>query len=56
MYQEIYGLLVTYIYGGELVDSFQQLVCTEVATFMCILCFAMPFFACLGILKAIFRW
>lgn len=55
MYQECFDLIVEHIYGGVALDTYQTLVCTQLATFMSILTVALPFCACLGIVKEIFK-
>lgn len=55
MYQECFNLIVEHIYSGAVLDTYQNLVCTQLATFMCILAVALPFCACLGIVRSIFK-
>lgn len=55
MYQECFNLIVQYIYGGAVLDTFQTMVCTELATVMSILTVALPFAACMGIMRSFFK-
>ena len=55
MYQQLYDLIVQYVYGGQIVDQFQQLVCTEYATAACILMMSLPFVTVYYVIKIVAR-
>lgn len=56
MYAQIYDILAVNIYGStEGLTAFQDLCCTQVSTFMCLVCVLLPFFACLWFCKVIFK-
>lgn len=56
IYEQIYDLINTYIYGGVIVSgSYQELVCTLVSTSACIFMFCVPFIVCYAIIRAITR-
>lgn len=56
IYQSIYELLNTYIFGGSVLQgSYQELVCIAVATCACIFVFAIPFLVAWSVIKLIAR-
>ncbi len=56
MYYECYALLVQYIYENpEALTPYQELVCTNLATAMCLMCILLPFLLCFWWCKVIFK-
>lgn len=56
MYLEIYNLIESYIYGGVIAGSYQELVCTMVATAGCLFLVALPFILVVNIIKILTRF
>lgn len=54
MYESIFDLIHTYIYGGVLLTSDMSLVCTLISTISCMLFFFIPFYVVYSVLKFIF--
>ena len=55
MYEQIYSILVEYIYGNPIaLSAYQELTCTQISTMMCLVCVLLPFFAALLICKWVF--
>ena len=55
MYQECFNLIVEHIYGNpEMLTTYQELVCTNLATYLSIFTVAMPFLACFASCRLIF--
>lgn len=50
MYDSIFDLIQTYIYGGQSLTPDMNLVCTLISTCACIFCIAIPFFVVYRIL------
>lgn len=55
-YYEIYNIIVQYIYGGAELNSFQELVATEVATIGSMVAAAFPVIVVLWIAKQIINF
>lgn len=56
MYNECFALLVQYIYENpETLTPYQELVCTNIATFMSITCVLLPFIGLLLLCKVFFK-
>lgn len=54
IYNNIYDLINTYIYGGGIVEgSYEELVCVLVSTCACAVAVAMPIVAIYGAFKII---
>lgn len=54
IYENIYNLINTYIYGGGIVDgSFEELVCILLSTCSVLFAFAIPFIVVFGLIKFI---
>lgn len=43
IYQNIYDLIVTYVYGGATLSAHMELVTVTLATIGCVFVFALPF-------------
>lgn len=54
IYNGIYNLLVTYIYGAVQTGTYQELVCILAATTLSLYAIALPFIAVHGIIKLFF--
>lgn len=47
IYQSIYDLFNTYIYGGLIQSgSYEELVCILISTIACLFAFSLPFMVC----------
>lgn len=53
MYQNIYNLLVTYVYGGLTMTPDMELVCTLFSTAACLFCVSLPFIVVWRFIKAV---
>lgn len=60
IYQNLYNIIIQYVYGTEVLDNFQQLVATEIATIGSLLMVALPVVCILWITKSVLsltsRW
>lgn len=56
MYNQIYDIIVQFIYENpEVLTPYEELVCTQVSTFMSLLVIALPFAACLMVCRGFFK-
>ena len=56
MYNQIYAIIVQYIYENpEALTPYQELVATQLATFMALTCIVLPFLSCLLVCRWFFR-
>lgn len=53
IYQSIFDLIHTYVYGGVTLTSDMSLVCTLVSTCACFFCVALPFLIVWKVIKLI---
>lgn len=53
IYQSIFDLIHTYVYGGVTLTSDMSLVCTLVSTCACLFCVALPFLIVWKVIKLI---
>ena len=53
MYQSLFDLIHTHIYGGVTLTSDMNLVCTLIATFGVVFCIAIPFIVVYKIISMI---
>lgn len=51
IYQNIFDLIVTHIYGGVALTADMNLVCTLISTIACLFCVAIPFIVVIRIIK-----
>lgn len=55
MYQECFDLIVQYVYGNpEVLTTYQELVVTNLATYLSVFMVAVPFLACFASCRLIF--
>lgn len=55
-YYEIYDIIVQYIYGGQALNSYQELVTTQIATIGSMVAAALPVIIVLWVAKQIVSW
>lgn len=57
-YYDIYNIIVQYIYGGQALNSFQELVTTEIATVLAMVAASVPVLVVLWLIKTVCtsRW
>lgn len=53
IYQSIFDLIHTYIYGGATLTADMNLVATLLSTCACVFCFALPFMVVWKVIKLI---
>lgn len=52
IYQSLFDLIHTHIYGGVVLTADMNLVCTLISTIGCLFCVAVPFIVVIRIIKA----
>lgn len=53
IYQSLFDLIHTYVYGGVTLTSDMSLICTLIATMGCIFCISIPFLVVFWFLRLI---
>jgi hypothetical protein len=57
IYQTLYDLLNTYVYGGTVLpDTYQDLVLIGFSTFATLFVMSLPFLVCWHLVKFVSRW